>query len=265
MFLILGLLLVAIHPSKNCYSFDNCNRQLHWQEILGDWLYLLFLLFPAVSFWITLSVPNSPCSVSTSSCTTSTPLSTNYFICSIANWIFTILRLTTSSLSNTTTTTNTNTPPRFSSASKNTLCYWSINNVTVIVICGFVFGFRFIFNSLIILCVDITTSGTITIRKCLPEFVALTVLLELPASSSLFSVSITLTLGVFRNGLFTYCGVDSKCWISACWGFLWWRGSYSYSNSLSLELLSISEPPISRAFPLSSILSKKYLKFHQYL
>ena len=99
MFLILGLLLVAIHPSKNCYSFDNCNLQLHWQEILGDWLYLLFLLFPAVTFWITLSVPNSPCSVSTSSCTTSTPLSTNYFSCSIANWIFTILRLTTSSLS----------------------------------------------------------------------------------------------------------------------------------------------------------------------
>ena len=62
-----------------------------------------------------------------------------------------------------------------------------------------------------LLCIDITTSGTIIIRKCLPEFVALTVLLELPALSSLFSVSITLPLGVFRNGLFTYCGVDSKC------------------------------------------------------
>ena len=75
-----------------------------------------FFYFLPVSYWIMLSASDSRCSDSTSSCTTFTPLSMNYFICSIANWIFTILRLTTSSLFNNTMTTNTNTPPRSSSA-----------------------------------------------------------------------------------------------------------------------------------------------------
>ena len=86
-----------------------------------------FSVFFPVSYWITLSVSNSACSVSTSSCTKFMPLSMNYFICSIAIWIFTILRLTTSPLSNTTTITNTNTPSRSSSTSTNTRRYSSTN------------------------------------------------------------------------------------------------------------------------------------------